>query len=81
MTAGFPIQQLTMVGDPDFFLCMRGKFVALELKDVNGKVRALQEHKLNEVRRTGGIALVADKTNWNEIKQTLKQLDQGEKWK
>lgn len=80
MTMYFPIQQLAIHDDPDFLLSIRGSFVALELKDREGKVRPLQEYKLNQVRRTGGVALVADQDNWNTIKQILSAMDKGEKW-
>jgi hypothetical protein len=77
MTARFPIQQLTMVGDPDLMLCIRGKFVAMELKAEGGRVSALQEYKLNEVRRCGGLALIVDPHNWESTKQTLVRMDGG----
>ncbi len=77
-----PIQQASISGSPDFILCVRGRFVALELKDVGEKPRPLQEYKLNEIIRTFGVALVATKTNFEEIKQHLSELDsKEEKWK
>lgn len=72
------IQQIAIHGHPDKVLCSRGKFIALELKTRGGRLRPLQEHLLNEVRRCGGIALIADPDNWQEIKEILKQLDKGE---
>lgn len=77
-TSFFAIQQVAISGDPDFLLCMRGHFVALELKASGGKLRALQKYKLAEVEGHGGIALVADPDNWEQVKKTLLMLD-GEK--
>lgn len=72
------IQQVSINGSADKHLCIRGKFVALELKAKGGKVSGLQRFKLNEVNRCGGYALVADPDNWEEIKQLLSKLDKGE---
>lgn len=76
-TAFFPIQQLAIVGDPDFILCCFGIFVALELKSEGGEPRPLQEHKLNEVTRCHGISIVATPENWSEVKNKLQHLDEG----
>ena len=74
----FPIQQVAIVGDPDFILCLNGKFVALELKAPWGRLSAVQEYKLDLVKRLGGIAIVASPRNWEQVKFQLRQLDQGE---
>lgn len=69
---------MSFVGDPDYLLCCRGRFVALELKDVDEQPRKIQEYKLSEVRRTGGRALVADRKTWAAVKAVLLKLDAGE---
>lgn len=74
-TAFFPIQQIAIVGDPDFFLCCCGRFVALELKAAGEKTRPSQQAKLDWVVRTHGVSLVADPDNWEEIKTLLLKLD------
>lgn len=77
-TIFFPIQQMSILGDPDFMLCIRGLFVALELKDTKGALSKMQEYKLGEIDRTGGVALVADPRNWPEVREILANLDHGE---
>lgn len=77
-TVSFPIQQVAISGDPDFMLCCRGRFVGLELKRKGQKPRPLQNFKLGEIVRTGGVALAADPDNWASIKELLTRLDQGE---
>lgn len=72
-----PIQQKAINGSPDYMLCVWGRFVALELKSRGGKVSALQQHKLNEINRTGGIAIIADPDNWENAKQLLSAMDGG----
>lgn len=78
----FPIQQLAIHDDPDFILCIRGNFVALELKADDGELRPLQSYKLDEVKRAGGTSLVAMPSNWVKVKEILQFLDsqQGEKY-
>src|ERR1700745_786723 len=76
-TCIFPIQQLAIVGDPDFILCCRGLFVGLELKDKGEKPTKLQAHKGSEVHRCDGIYLVASPDNWPEVRLKLQSLDGG----
>jgi len=76
-TKFFPIQQLSIKDDPDFLLCTRGKFIALELKIDGEKPRPLQQYKLDEVLKAKGITIVAKPSNWEEVKILLKQLDGG----
>lgn len=76
-TMFFPIQQISMCGDPDFILNCRGTFVALELKREAGKPRKLQQAKLEAVVRTHGVSIVASTTNWQHVQSVLQQLDEG----
>lgn len=73
----FPIQQMSMVGHPDFMGCVRGTFVGLELKSLDGRLGKLQEYNLKKIEDTGGIAIVADPNNWEEAAHNLSQLDKG----
>ena len=73
----FPIQQVAIVGDPDYLLCILGRFVALELKALDGELSAMQIHRLARVEKCGGVALVADPKNWSQIKNKLRNLDEG----
>lgn len=75
----FPIQQLAIHDDPDFFISANGHFVALELKSEEGKLRRLQAYKLHRVQETGNLAFVASPRNWEEIKIILTKLNRGEK--
>ncbi len=69
------VQQVSLRGDPDFILCLRGAFVALELKkDAKEEPQALQWHKLGKIKLAGGIALVVYPSNWDETYKYLKKL-------
>lgn len=76
-TAVFPIQQVTIVGDPDILLCICGLFVGLEIKAVKGKTSPMQEYKLDAIRKAGGLALVANPNNWEQVKDLLTKLSEG----
>lgn len=73
-----PIQQVGICGDPDFVLCIRGHFVPLELKSQGDKVRPLQRHKLNKMKKAGATPLVASPDNWASVKPILLEMSEGE---
>jgi len=54
---GGPMQ---MAGVPDLLLCVKGKFVALELKAPGKKVTRLQQHQMERIKDSGGLAYVID---------------------
>ncbi len=58
-------------GVADLCCCVRGHYVAIEAKAGNGKTTALQERDLQAVRDAGGIALVVNETNINQLKDIL----------
>lgn len=67
-------------GEPDLICCYKGRYVAFELKIDDNKPSALQEEKMDDIKRAGGIALPV----WsiNEIKETLyeiSRIQQGDK--
>lgn len=74
----FSIQQVAIHGTPDKLLCIRGRFVALELKSEDGELDPLQEYNLNQVKRCGGVAIEASPKNWPEVQKILLALDRGE---
>jgi len=77
-TYAFPIQQVAVSGDPDYVLCINGYFVALELKAEGGKPSPLQNYKLTRIIVAGGIAIVVEPSNWEQVKQALTKLSQEE---
>lgn len=58
-------------GVPDFLICSKGRFIAVEAKAGTNKPTALQEKHLSEIRRCGGEALVINETNLNDLKELL----------
>jgi hypothetical protein len=43
-------------GIPDIIVCHGGKFIALEVKTESGKLSALQNAAIRQIRAAGGIA-------------------------
>jgi hypothetical protein len=76
-TAIYPIQQKTIIGDPDFILDVRGFFVALELKAEEGELSPLQKYKLSQGK---GRGYVAYPTTWKEIYSELMKLAKGDRY-
>lgn len=58
-------------GVPDFLICSGGRFIAVEAKAGKGKTTALQESHLARIRAAGGLSLVINETNINELREVL----------
>lgn len=58
-------------GVPDFLCCVKGGFLAIEAKAGKGKTTALQEKHLADIREAGGLALVVNEDNLDELKELL----------
>lgn len=50
--------QFGTAGIPDIIACIKGRFVALEVKTAEGKLTLLQAITLKQIQRAGGIAAV-----------------------
>ena len=59
-------------GVSDILACIKGKFVAIEVKKPGGKPSKLQEQFINAVNSIGGFAFWAD--NLQDVKDKLKEL-------
>jgi hypothetical protein len=58
-------------GVPDFLVCLRGRFYAIECKANGGKTTALQEKHLADIRDAGGVSLVVHETNVETLRKEL----------
>ena len=58
-------------GVPDFLCCVRGRFLAIEAKAGKGRTTALQEKHLKDIREAGGVALVVNEDNLDELEKLL----------
>lgn len=60
-------------GTPDFLICHRGRFIAVECKANGNKPTALQEAALDRIRKAGGVALVIDETTVANLRKELEK--------
>lgn len=60
------VQQVVSVGDPDILICIKGRFVAWELKVGKNKATKLQAYKLQCITNAGGVARVVTPENFEE---------------
>jgi hypothetical protein len=51
------------VGLPDFIICYKGKFMAIELKREGRSLTKMQEYTLMKIRQAGGLVVVAYSLN------------------
>ena len=65
-------------GVPDIVGCYRGMFFAIECKAGKNKPTALQQKNLDEVHKTGGIALVVNEDNIDVVTNMLEALSEAE---
>lgn len=65
-------------GVPDFIICYRGRFVAIELKrpDGQGTLERRQEAQLRRIGEAGGVAVVVD--SFEEFKRVFDRIDREE---
>lgn len=71
------IAQKAIHGTPDYLLCIGGSFLGLELKAENGKVSRIQEEKLKNIAKAGGISIVVKPSNWEDAKQLILSMAQA----
>ena len=54
-------------GIPDIIGCLGGQFIAIECKAGKGTTTALQERELTRIQNAGGLALVVNEENMNQL--------------
>ena len=58
-------------GIPDIICCFNGRFIAIECKAGKGTTTALQDRELAAIRTAGGMAIVVNELNMQELKEKL----------
>jgi pantoate kinase len=66
-------------GVPDFLCCVRGRFLAIEAKAGKGKTTALQDKNIKQIIASGGLAIVVNEDNIEELESLLKYVLRGGK--
>ena len=58
-------------GIPDDIGCYQGCFVAVEYKANGGKPTALQLKNMDDIRKSGGVALLIDEENVHQLEELI----------
>lgn len=61
-------------GVPDIVGCYKGKFFGIECKANGNKPTPLQKKNIDEIIGAGGLAIVIDETNVQQVTQILENL-------
>ena len=61
-------------GIPDFICCKHGSFIAIETKFGHSKPTALQETRIEEIQKAGGVTMVVNETNLELAEKWLRDL-------
>jgi len=64
-------------GVPDIIGCYQGSFFGIECKAGKNKPTALQEKNLRDIAKSGGIALVINEDNIDDVMHSLNQIPFG----
>lgn len=72
------IQQVGKRGTPDRLICLKGKFVALELKVEGGTSAMLQLIKLKEIVAAGGKGYIVYPHTWHTVLAELTKVYDSE---
>lgn len=60
-------------GIPDILCCIKGKFIALELKAENGKASALQKYNIDKINKSGGLGYILYPNQFEQFKKEMKR--------
>jgi len=66
-------------GTPDFLVCYRSQFLAIETKAKGNKPTALQEATMQRIRDAGGRVFLIDETNVATLRKEIEREDDRSK--
>lgn len=61
-------------GVPDIVCCVSGLFLGIECKAGRNKPTELQVREIEAIRRSGGVAVVANEENWDEVQLLVQKM-------
>ena len=65
-------------GVPDIIGCYKGRFFAIECKAGKGKTTALQEKNIAQIIAQGGLAMVINEDNIEDVNELLRHIERSE---
>lgn len=63
----------TKSGVPDILVCYNGRFIGIEVKNEHGKTSLLQDANLRQIKKAGGIGIVARTVS--DVEQALHSIE------
>lgn len=70
----FNASAISKIGVPDLLACINGKFVGLEVKKENGKPSEIQLWNIEQIKKSGGIAMVVKPSDYESVEKLIKKL-------
>jgi hypothetical protein len=64
-------------GVPDIVGCYQGRFFAIECKAGKGKTTALQEKNIARIKETGGLAIVVNEDNYEDVDTLMQHIERS----
>jgi Holliday junction resolvase len=64
-------------GVPDIIGCHKGRFFGIECKAGKGKTTALQEKNIAQIKTTGGLAIVVNEDNIEDVGNLMRQIERS----
>lgn len=71
----FNASGLTKVGVPDILMCLRGRFVGIEVKTDTGKQSELQKYNAQEIIKSGGEYILLRPKQFDEFKELINKYE------
>ena len=65
--------RFSKVGTPDIIACINGHFVAVEVKATNGRPSELQKYHINQIKESGGFAVILYPDEFDDFKKTIQK--------
>lgn len=59
---------------PDIIVCHKGLFIAIECKAGKGKLTELQKYNMEQIKASGGLAIMVNEGNIEELLTQLKEV-------
>ena len=66
----------TKTGIPDVLVCIKGRFIAVEVKASKGRPSPLQIHHLKQIDESGGYAILLFPDNYDMFKEFIMHLNE-----
>ena len=65
------MEDINARGIPDLIICLKGKFIAIELKNEEGKPSELQLYNIDKIKQSGGQAFVLRPSGFENFKEEV----------